>query len=156
MGRLGRLPTDAVGLMRAPPGTRAAYRAFRTLPTRWQDNDEYGHLNNATYYALFDTAVSLWQMDQGMVIRGPEATKFLVVESGCRYHAELGFPDILTAGIRIAHIGTSSSRYEIALFRNDSDSAGAEGFFTQVHVGADSRPSPLPEDIRATLKQLTS
>jgi len=154
MGRFGRLPADAVGLMRAPPGTRAGYRAFRMLPTRWQDNDAYGHLNNATYYALFDTAVSLWQMDQGMVICGPEATKFLVVESGCRYHAELGFPDILTAGIRVAHIGTSSVRFEIALFRNDSDSAGAEGFFTQVHVGADSRPSPLPEDIRAVLTQL--
>lgn len=140
---------------RTPPGTRADYRAFRTLPTRWQDNDEYGHLNNATYYALFDTAVSLWQMEQGIEIRGPNATKFLVVESGCRYHAELGFPDILTAGIRIAHIGTSSFRYEIALFGNDSDTAGAEGFFTQVHVGADNRPMPLPEAVRLVLQTLT-
>jgi acyl-CoA thioester hydrolase len=140
---------------RTPPGTRAEYRAFRTLPTRWQDNDEYGHLNNATYYALFDTAVSLWQMEQGIEIRGPNATKFLVVESGCRYHAELGFPDILTAGIRIAHIGTSSFRYEIALFGNDSDTAGAEGFFTQVHVGADNRPMPLPEAVRFVLQTLT-
>ncbi len=139
-----------------PPGTRADYRAFRILPTRWQDNDEYGHLNNATYYALFDTAVSLWQMDQGIVIRGPEATKLLVVESGCRYHAELGFPDILTAGIRIAHIGTTSFRYEIALFGNESHTAGAEGFFTQVHVGADSRPAPLPEAICARLATLTA
>ena len=141
---------------RTPPGTRADYRAFRTLPTRWQDNDEYGHLNNATYYALFDTTVSLWQMEQGIEIRGPNATKFLVVESGCRYHAELGFPDILTAGIRIAHIGTSSFRYEIALFGNDCDTAGAEGFFTQVHVGADSRPMPLPEAVRSILQTLAS
>ena len=141
-------------MARTPPGTRADYRAFRTLPTRWQDNDEYGHLNNATYYALFDTAVSLWQMDQGIEIRGPNAMKFLVIESGCRYHAELGFPDILTAGIRIAHIGTSSFRYEIALFANETDTAGAEGFFTQVHVGPDSRAAPLPDDIRDRLSQL--
>jgi acyl-CoA thioester hydrolase len=111
-------------------------------------------LNNATYYALFDTAVSLWQIEQGIEIRGPHATKFLVVESGCRYHAELGFPDILTAGIRIAHIGTSSFRYEIALFANDSDTAGAEGFFTQVHVGADGRPAALPAEIVDTLSSI--
>lgn len=139
---------------RTPPGTRADYRAFRTLPTRWQDNDEYGHLNNATYYALFDTAVSLWQIEQGIEIRGPNATKFLVVESGCRYHAELGFPDILTAGIRIAHIGTSSFRCEIALFGNDSGTAGAEGFFSQVHVGVDGRPAPLPEAVTEILNSL--
>jgi acyl-CoA thioester hydrolase len=93
-------------------------------------------------------------MEQGIEIRGPNATKFLVVESGCRYHAELGFPDILTAGIRIAHIGSSSFRYEIALFANDSDTAGAEGFFTQVHVGSDGRPAPLSDIIRETLSQL--
>jgi acyl-CoA thioester hydrolase len=141
-------------MARTPPGTRTDYAAFRTMPTRWQDNDEYGHLNNATYYALFDTAVSLWQIDEGIEIRGPNATRFLVVESGCRYHAELGFPDILTAGIRIAHIGTSSFRYEIALFGNDSDTAGAEGFFTQVHVNEHSTPAPLPDNIRAILEQL--
>ncbi|MGJ8602505.1 MAG: acyl-CoA thioesterase [Marivita sp.] len=139
---------------RTPPGTRADYRAFRTLPTRWQDNDEYGHLNNATYYALFDTAVSLWQIDQGIALRGPNATKFLVVESGCRYHAELGFPDILTAGLRITHIGTSSFRYDIALFATGADSAGAEGFFTQVHVTDSGTPAPLSTEIRTTLEQL--
>ena len=143
-------------MARPAPGTRADYRAFRTLPTRWQDNDEYGHLNNATYYALFDTAVSLWQMDQGIEIRGPSATRFLVVESGCRYHAELGFPDILTAGIRIAHIGGSSFRYDVALFAGNSDRAGAEGFFTQVHVGPDSRPAPLPDDVRRCLETITA
>jgi acyl-CoA thioester hydrolase len=143
-------------MTRPAPGTRADYRAFRAMPTRWQDNDEYGHLNNATYYALFDTAVSLWQMEQGIEIRGPKATKFLVVESGCRYHAELGFPDILTVGIRIAHIGTSSFRYEIALFANDTNTAGAEGFFTQVHVDLAGKPAPLPDTIRTTLKQLTA
>lgn len=141
-------------MTRQPPGTRADYRAFRTLPTRWQDNDEYGHLNNATYYALFDTAVSLWQLDHGIEIRGPNATKFLVVESGCRYHAEMGFPDILTAGLRIAHVGTTSFRYDIALFANDSQTAGAEGFFTQVHTGPGGKPAPLTEALRATFATL--
>ncbi|SHG70300.1 acyl-CoA thioesterase [Marivita hallyeonensis] len=141
-------------MTRQPPGTRADYRAFRILPTRWQDNDEYGHLNNATYYALFDTAVSLWQIDQGIEIRGPNATKFLVIESGCRYHAEMGFPDVLTAGLRVAHIGTSSFRYEIALFANEADTAGAEGFFTQVHVNEVSRPAPLPTSVRHILEQI--
>jgi len=141
-------------MSRTLPGIRADYRAFRILPTRWQDNDEYGHLNNATYYALFDTAVSLWQMDQSIEIRGPDAVRFLVVESGCRYHAELGFPDILTAGLRVAHIGTSSFRFEIALFANDSNTAGAEGFFAQVHVGPEGRPSPLSETVHRTLSGL--
>ena len=141
-------------MTRQPPGTRADYRAFRTLPTRWQDNDEYGHLNNATYYALFDTAVSLWQLDRGIEIRGPNATKFLVVESGCRYHAEMGFPDILTAGLRIAHVGTTSFRYDIALFANDSQTAGAEGFLTQVHTGPSGKPAPLTEALRATFATL--
>ena len=143
-------------MARPAPGTRADYRAFRTLPTRWQDNDEYGHLNNATYYALFDTAASLWQIDQGIEIRGPRATRFLVVESGCRYHAELGFPDILTAGLRICHIGGSSFRTEIALFSGDNNTAGAEGFFTQVHVDADGAPAPLPDNVRAALEAIAS
>ncbi|MCK0150016.1 acyl-CoA thioesterase [Marivita sp. S6314] len=139
---------------RTPPGTRAAYRAFRTLPTRWRDNDEYGHLNNATYFELFDTAVSLWQLEHGIEIRGPKATRFLVVESGCRYHSELRFPDILTAGLRIGHIGRSSFRYDIALFANDSDTAAAEGFFTQVHVDSSGRPAPFAPNVQEILTRI--
>lgn len=135
---------------------RAAFRAFRTLPTRWADNDAYGHLNNATYFALFDTAVSLWQMEQGIVIDGPDPTRFLVVENGCTYFSEVGFPDILHAGLRLAHLGNSSFRSEIALFRNDDDTASAMGFFAQVHVDASGRPSPLPDSVRAALSSLAT
>lgn len=139
---------------RVPPSRRDMFAAFRSLPTRWMDNDEYGHLNNATYYSLFDTAVSLWQMANGIPIRGPEAVKFLVVESGCRYHAELGFPDIIEAGLRISHMGNSAFRYDIGLFRQGEETASAEGFFAQVHVGADGRPTPLPPQVRQTLSVL--
>ncbi|MDU8911377.1 thioesterase family protein [Aestuariicoccus sp. MJ-SS9] len=140
-------------MARVPPGSRADYGFFRALPTRWRDNDEYGHLNNAVYLSLIDTALSLWQLDQGIEIRGPEAARFLVVESGCRFHAEAGFPDVLHAGLRVAHLGTSSFRTEVGLFVNDADTAAAEGFFAQVHVGPDGAPAPLPDDIRARLSR---
>ena len=130
------------------PGTRAAYRAFRDMPTRWMDNDEYGHMNNATYFSLFDTAVSLWQMEQGLAIRGPQAIRFLVVENTCRYFSELGFPDLVSAGLRIGHLGRSSVRFEVGLFRNEAEHASAEGSFAQVHVGRDGRPCPIPDPIR--------
>jgi acyl-CoA thioester hydrolase len=137
-----------------PPGTRADYRAFRALPTRWMDNDEYGHMNNATYLSFMDTAVSLWQMDNGIEIRGPQALRFLVVETGMRYHAEAGFPDLVHAGLRIGHLGRSSLRYEVGLFRNDDDSACAEGHFAQVLTGDDHRSTPIPDPVRARLAPL--
>jgi acyl-CoA thioester hydrolase len=137
--------------MRTPPGTRAEYLAFKVLPTRWMDNDEYGHINNATYLSFFDTAISLWQMECGIQIRGPQAMRLLVVETGCRYHAEAAFPDVIHAGLRLAHLGTSSMRTEVGLFRNDEHTACTEGFFTQVLTGQDGRPTAIPADLRETL-----
>lgn len=139
---------------RTPPRQRDAYQAFRALPTRWMDNDEYGHMNNATYLSFIDTAVSLWQMEQGIAIRGPAATRFLVIETGLRYHAELGFPDLVHAGLRIGHLGTSSLRFEVGLFRNDDTTASAEGFFAQVLVDDDNRPTPIPDPLRDIFKTL--
>ncbi|WP_084794259.1 acyl-CoA thioesterase [Pseudoponticoccus marisrubri] len=141
-------------MSRPPPGTRGAYRAFHALPTRWKDNDEYGHMNNAEYLSLFDTAVSLWQMENGITLRGPDALRLLVVETGCRYHEEAGFPDLIHAGLRVGHLGRSSLRFEIGLFRNDADRACTEGFFTQVLTGPDGRPTPLPDDLRALFQTL--
>jgi acyl-CoA thioester hydrolase len=141
-------------MARTPPPLRSAFPVFRTLPTRWADNDAYGHMNNATYFSLFDTAISLWQMEQGIAIDGPDPTRFLVVENGCTYYAEAGFPDILQAGLRLAHLGTTSFRTEIALFRNDDDSAAAMGFFVQVHVDRAGNPAPVPERIRTALSTL--
>lgn len=141
-------------MTRPGPATRDAFRAFRTIPTRWKDNDEYGHMNNAEYLSVVDTAVSLWQLDNGLQICGPEALRFLVVETGCRYFSELGFPDVIHAGLRVGHLGRSSLRFELGLFRNDTDTASAEAFFAQVNVGKDGRPAPIPDAVRRVFETL--
>jgi acyl-CoA thioester hydrolase len=140
---------------RPAPLARSAYRAFRTIPTRWQDNDIYGHMNNVVHYALFDTAVNGWLIEQGAldIHRGNQVG--LVVETGCRYFSELAFPDVVSAGLRVARLGASSVRYEIGLFRNDQPAAAAEGFFVHVYVDrATRRPKPLSEKLRHTLSAL--
>ncbi len=141
-------------MSRPAPGLRSGYRAFVPLSTRWADNDVYGHMNNVVHYALFDTAVNGWLMAQGALdLRGPCIG--LVVETGCRYHGEMAFPDRVTAGLRVAHVGTSSVRYEVGLFRNDADEASAEGFFIHVYVDAVTRrPMPLPQVLRGALSAL--
>ena len=125
-------------------GTRADYVDFYPLQTRWNDNDVYGHMNNVVHYALFDTAVNGWLMDRGLLDPQTSKTIGLVVETGCKYYAEMRFPDQITAGLRVAHLGTSSISYELALFRNDEDEASAEGRFVHVYVDRDSRrPAPI-------------
>ncbi|MEN9060683.1 acyl-CoA thioesterase [Ponticoccus litoralis] len=100
-------------------------------------------MNNAEYLSLFDTAISLWQIDNGIAITGPEALRFVVVENGCRYFAEAGFPDTLHAGLRLGHLGRSSFRFELALFRNTEERACTEAFFAMVLTDADGRPARL-------------
>ncbi len=119
---------------RRAPGLRSAYKVFRTIPTRWSDNDIYGHMNNVVHYSLFDTAVNGLLIENGVldIVNGSEV--FLVVETGCRYFAELAFPDVISAGIRVARLGGSSVRYEVGLFRDDDHQAAAEGFFIHVNV----------------------
>lgn len=137
------------------PGTRGEYRAFRSLGTRWADNDAYGHMNNVVHYALFDTAVNGWMIAGGHLDLRGGAEVGLVVETGCRYFAEMGFPDEVSAGLRIAHLGRSSVRWEVGLFRNDAEAAAAEGFFVHVWVDrATRRPVPVPEGLRAALEGL--
>jgi acyl-CoA thioester hydrolase len=140
--------------MKSAPSLRSEYKVFRAITTRWMDNDVYGHLNNVVHYSLFDTAVSGWLLEQGLIDphRGDQIG--LVVETGCRYYAEISFPDLVSAGIRVAKLGTSSVRYEIGLFRNDEQSAAAEGFFVHVYVDrATRRPQPLHERLRTMLQQ---
>ena len=118
-------------------GTRTDYRTFRSLPTRWFDNDIYGHLNNTVHYQLFDTAVNAHLLDAGVLDPHAGDTVFLVIESGCRYHAPLAFPQTITAGLRVAHLGTSAVRYEIALFGGDDDAVGDfEHAVRSYHVSA--------------------
>ena len=140
---------------RPGPGIRADYRAFRALPTRWKDNDIYGHLNNVVHYMMFDTAVNGWLVERGLLDPGRSDRIGLVVESGCRYLAEMAFPDTVHAGLRVGRIGTSSVRYEIGLFRNDAEVAAAEGHFVHVYVDADSRrPRALSGPMRDALSEL--
>lgn len=135
---------------------RGAYPWHTALPTRWADNDQYGHLNNATYFSLFDTALTLWQMECGFLGQGAEAPRFLVVENGCRYFEELRFPDLIHAGLRCGRIGKSSFTLELALFRGEAQEAASTGFFAQVQVDAQShRPLPLDADRRALLEAIS-
>jgi len=140
---------------RAIPEGRSDYRAFRTITTRWMDNDAYGHVNNVVYYSYFDTAVNQHLIEAGWLDIASGSVIGLVVETQCRYFSPLAFPDPVTAGIRVARTGTSSVRYEIALFRGASETASAQGHFVHVYVErANGRPVPLPDDLKRALAPL--
>lgn len=142
---------------RPSPSSRNAYKAFRTITTRWMDNDIYGHMNNVVHYSLFDTAVNGWLIDEGVLdIHGGDQVG-LVVETGCRYFSELAFPDTVTAGIRVAKLGTSSARYEVGLFRNEEEAPAAEGFFVHVYVDRETRrPKALNDRLRTALSVIAA
>jgi len=137
--------------VRNPPGRRSDYRWFLPLPLRWMDNDIYGHMNNVQHYSLFDTLVARFLLANGVLDLNASKEVGLVVETGCRYHAPAAFPDEIMGGLRVRRIGGSSITYELALFRNDEDTAIAEGHFTHVYVKRDeqSRTVPLPAALRA-------
>jgi acyl-CoA thioester hydrolase len=135
--------------------TRGDYRHFSEIATRWMDNDVYGHVNNVVYYSFFDTAVNGYLIGSGALDIHAGATIGLVVETQCRYHAPIAFPDLVTCGIRVARIGTSSVRYEIGIFRGDEETAAAEGHFVHVYVDrATRRPAPLPPALRTALEAI--
>nr|WP_242534797.1 thioesterase family protein [Roseococcus suduntuyensis] len=120
------------------------------------DNDIYGHMNNVQHYSLFDTLVARFLLDHGVLDLARSPYVGLVVETGCRYHAPMAFPDEVTGGLRPRRLGGSSITYELALFRNDEDQAAAEGHFTHVYVdrAQQSRTVPLPEALRRAAEAL--
>lgn len=119
------------------------------------DNDAYGHVNNVVYYSFFDTAVNRWLIEHGLLTIAESDVIALVVETGCRYHAPLSFPDAVTVGLRVAHVGSSSVRYDLAVFRNDEDEASAAGHFVHVYVNrATRRPTSIPDATRRALDAL--
>ena len=131
---------------------RASYRVFVSLDTRWMDNDAYGHVNNVVYYSFFDTAVNRWLIEQGVLDIATSPAIGVVVETQCRYFSSITFPDRVTAGLRVAHLGTSSARYEIGLFRNDEDTAAASGHFVHVYVDRATRKTvEMPAEVRQVL-----
>jgi acyl-CoA thioester hydrolase len=135
--------------------TRADYRHLAEIPTRWSDNDVYGHVNNATYYSYFDTAVNRLLIDRGLLDIARSEVIGIVVETLCRFHRSLAFPDMVEAGLRIARIGTSSVRWEIGLFRRGDEEVAATGHFVHVYVDrASMRPVPVPAAVREALAPL--
>ncbi len=141
---------------RPHPEPRSAYRHFRPIQTRWADNDAYGHVNNVVYYAWFDTAVNGYLIEAGALDIHAGATIGLVIETRCNYFASLAFPQQLEAGLRVAHMGRSSVRYEVGLFAHDAPEAAAAGHFIHVYVDRQTRrPVELPEALRAALQPLS-
>lgn len=135
--------------------TRSDYPHHLELQTRWMDNDVYGHVNNVVYYAYFDTVVNRYLIDSHVLDIHHGQVIGLVVATNCAYFASLAFPDRVTAGLRVVHIGTSSVRYEVGLFRNDDIHPAAAGAFTHVYVDRSTmRPTPLPADLRHCLAAL--
>jgi acyl-CoA thioester hydrolase len=137
------------------PEPRTAYRHFQRIPTRWMDNDVYGHVNNVQYYSYFDTVVNQYLIEQGVLDIERSEVIGLVVETGCQYFSSIAFPDVVTAGLRVARLGNSSVRYEVGIFRNDEADAAAKGHFIHVYVDrASRRPSALPAPLRAALERI--
>jgi len=140
---------------RPAPETRNAYRHFQSIPTRWMDNDVYGHVNNVVYYSYFDTVVNQYLIEQHALSIENSKVIGLVVETQCQYFASITFPDVVHAGLRVAKLGNSSVRYEIGLFRNDERAASAQGYFIHVYVErATRRSTSLPADMRSALERI--
>jgi acyl-CoA thioester hydrolase len=133
---------------------RGDYRHFLRIPTRWIDNDIYGHINNVVYYSYFDTVVNEHLIHSGLDIRNGPAIG-LVVETFCRFHRPLSFPAAVDAGLLVSRLGVSSVRYEVGLFAGDDEDAAATGHFVHVWVDRLSRrPTPVPVTIRSALEPL--
>jgi len=142
---------------RPEPEPRDAYRHFTSLTTRWMDNDAYGHLNNVVYYSLFDTAVNRYLIEAGALDIQRSPVIGLVVETHCNYFASIEFPQSVDAGIRVAHRGSSSVRYEIGLFAAGQPLTAARGHFIHVYVDRETRrPAPLPPELVRALDALVN
>jgi acyl-CoA thioester hydrolase len=134
---------------------RADYPHFLAIPTRWMDNDIYGHVNNVVFYSYFDTVVNRYLVEAGGLDIHNGAVIGLVVETMCRYFRPLAFPDLLDAGLRVGRLGNTSVRYEVAIFRHGDETPAAAGHFVHVYVDRQTRrPVPLPESLRAALARI--
>ena len=138
-----------------PQIKRAEYPHFLALPTRWMDNDVYGHVNNALYYAFFDTAINQYLIAEGGLDIAAGAVIAFAAESQCQYLRPLAFPEVIDIGLRVGKLGNSSVRYELAIFKEGEDFAAASGYFVHVFVDRETqRPVPIPRGIRTALERL--
>jgi acyl-CoA thioester hydrolase len=123
------------------------------ITTRWDDNDVYGHVNNVRYFAFFDTAINAWLIEEGGLDIERGDVIGVCAESHCTYTAAISFPDAVEVGVRAGHIGTSSVRYELGVFKGEEPAAS--GWFVHVFVDrATRRPVPFPPRLRAALERL--
>ncbi len=141
--------------MRPGPERRDAYVRFERVQTRWADNDAYRHVNNLVYYSYFDTVINQILIEAGVLDIEASPVIGLAVETGCRYFSSVAYADVVWAGLRVGHLGTSSVRYEVAVFRGAAAEASAQGHMVHVYVDrATQRPVALPGALRALLEPL--
>jgi acyl-CoA thioester hydrolase len=139
-----------------PPATRSGFKAWRTMTTRWADNDAYGHVNNTVYYEWFDSAVNAWMVEQHMLDIADGDPIALVVETRCSYAAPLEFPQSVEVGLAVAELGRSSIRYRIGIFAEGAETAAAEGEFVHVVVNRSTRrPVEIAPAWRAKLEAIS-
>jgi acyl-CoA thioester hydrolase len=149
------LPSNFSAAEKTETPQREDYKHFLAIPTRWMDNDVYGHVNNVVYYAYFDTVVNQYLVEAGVLDIHHGQVIGLVVETLCRYFQPLAFPDVIDAGLRVGRLGRTSVRYEVAIFRRGDDEPAAAGHFVHVYVDRQTRrPVPLPEPMRAALARI--
>lgn len=140
---------------RPTPLKASDYVHFIDITTRWIDNDAYGHINNVVYYEYFDTVTNAYLISHGVLDITRGTVIGLMVETHCSYFRSIAFPDHVRAGLRVAKLGTSSVRYEIGIFRNNEDTASAQGYVVHVYVDrATNKPVPLPEALKRALTPL--
>lgn len=141
---------------RARPASREEFNYFSEVTTRWGDQDPYGHVNNVVYYAYCEAAISEFLVAQGTLDITASPVIGLIVNSGCTYFSPIEFPGRITVGVRISHLGNSSARYEVALFRDQDTQASAVAHIVYVYVERASNLSvPIPEAVRGVLLSLT-
>lgn len=135
--------------------SRASFKHFLEIPTRWMDNDVYGHVNNVVYYSWFDTVINAYLIDAGGLDIHRAPVVGYCVDSGCTYRRSFSFPETVHAALRVAHLGTRSVRYEVGLFGADDEEPRASGFFVHVFVDrAANRSVAIPPTLRAALEAL--
>lgn len=134
---------------------RENYISFSNITTRWSDNDIYGHVNNVTYYAYFDTAANNYLIEKAGLDIESSSIIGLVVNSGCNYNSAIAYPDKIDAGLRVDKLGNSSVQYGIAIFKSGKNEAAAHGHFVHVFVDRETNKSvPIPEKMRIALQAI--
>jgi acyl-CoA thioester hydrolase len=142
-------------MMRIEAKQRSDYKHFHVITTRWMDNDVYAHVNNVVYYSWFDTVVNQFLVRNKVLDIEHSPVIGLVVETQCNYFAPVAFPDRVTAGLRVARLGNSSVRYEVGIFREEEETASAQGHFVHVYVDRDTRKSAaIPDNMRKLLQSI--